>query len=142
MWCLPGSQVTVNLPSLCLHCSGGRAGGPCPSQDSWHLSVTEGQWRQLPFCSAGRAWSAMAPLTALEGGIVVLFGGIDAMNRQTLAVGSILRTYLSAANQVCVSVYVRAYIRGMWQQRRAYISTFCKASKVESVSAYNCAHFG
>lgn len=30
----------------------------------------------------------------------------------------------------------------MWQQRRAYISTFCKASKVESVSAYNCAHFG
>ena len=69
-----------------LHCSGGRAGGPCPSQDSWHLSVTEGKWRQLPFCSAGRAWSAMAPLTALDGGIVVLFGGIDAMNRQTLAV--------------------------------------------------------
>ena len=48
--------------------------------------MTEGKWRQLPFCSAGRAWSAMAPLTALDGGIVVLFGGIDAMNRQTLAV--------------------------------------------------------
>lgn len=112
MRCLLGSEMAVNLSPPCLYCSGGRAGGPCPSQDSWHLSVTEGQWRQLPFCSAGRAWSAMAPLTSLEGGIVVLFGGIDAMNRQTLAVGIILFECCKVIVLKCVRTYIL-----MWQQR-------------------------
>jgi hypothetical protein len=78
--------------------SGGRAGGPCPSQDSWHYSRHLGTWSQLPFCSVGRAYSAMAPLPDYDGEMVVHYGGIDAMNRQILSLESYPREEVMVLN--------------------------------------------
>ena len=55
----------------------------------------------------------MAPLTDFDGEIVVLFGGIDAMNRQTLAVGIVLFECYKASVLKCVC---RTYVR-TWEQR-------------------------
>ena len=88
--------------------SGGRAGGPCPSQDSWHYSRHLGTWSQLPFCSVGRAYSAMAPLPDYDGEMVVHYGGIDAMNRQILSV-SCPTLYVCVVLMYC-TMYVRLYV--------------------------------
>ena len=59
--------------------SGGMAGGPCPSGDSWLFNTVERRWHQLPNCATPRNYPAMAVLPTGSSGEerVVLFGGAE-----------------------------------------------------------------
>ena len=64
---------------------GGRAGGPCPTDDTWFFNENGSSWEELNRCITPRAFGGMAAISN-NAGKAVLYGGNDQFSKQLLHV--------------------------------------------------------